>query len=98
MEEKKNYLQKVSCIEMQFDALANELLTLNEELFNTGSYPVQELPLDYCEVDTAIQEAETAITKASTAMKLQAILKGSGFLEKEDVRTAKEKALQAVLK
>lgn len=95
--EKSNF-QTVCDLEKRVDSVLNEVLELNEELFNSDSYDLNKLPEDYCACEETIQKTIASISLALSALKCQALLTDYSLLDNEEISWAKEEILEAALK
>lgn len=93
----KSKFQTVCDVEKRVDTALNEVLTLNEDLFNADSYDLKNLPADYCASEETIQKAIASISLALSALKCQALLADYSLLDNENISTAKESILEAAL-
>lgn len=94
----KSKFQTVCDVEKRVDAALNELLTLDEELFNADSYDLKNLPADYCASEETIQKVIASASLALSALKVQALFADYSLLDNEEISTAKEYILEAALK
>lgn len=93
----KSNIQTVRDLEKRVDSVLNEVLKLNEKLFNADTYDLKNLPADYCASDETIQKAIASISLALLALKCQALLTDSSLLDNEEISTAKKGVLEALL-
>lgn len=96
----ENYLERLGGIENRLDGTLNELSLLIEEMFNTSSFELSNLPADYSACDDALQKAMAQTNRVICALKVQAVLEDSLLIdptEQTALQASKRETLQAIL-